>query len=84
MIVMGIVISEDILLSARMSESELLEEIAVLLFQKEKLTLGQAGRLAGMPIMRFQLLLAARNIPIHYDVSEFMEDLETLKSAPRR
>ena len=81
---MGIVISEDILLSVRMSESELLQEIAVLLFQKEKMTLGQAALIAGMPLMRFQLLLASRNIPIHYDVAEFNEDLETLKSALRQ
>ncbi|HFA52035.1 MAG TPA: UPF0175 family protein [Bacteroidetes bacterium] len=63
-----------------MTAQELLTEIAVMLFQREKLTLGQAARLAGMPQFKFQLLLGSRNIPIHYGIEEYREDLETLKS----
>jgi len=40
---MSLVIRDEILQSARMSAVELSQEIAVLLFQKEKLTLGQAS-----------------------------------------
>jgi predicted HTH domain antitoxin len=39
---MSVVISDDVLAAARMSEDELKLELAVLLFEKEKLTLGQA------------------------------------------
>ena len=76
---MGLVIPDDILQATRMSEEELSQEIAILLFQKEKLTLGQASRLARMSRLQFQHLLASRHIPVHYDVAEFEEDLNTLK-----
>ncbi len=76
---MSLVIPDEILQSTHMSEAELSQEIAVLLFQKEKLTLGQASRLAGLSQWQFQHLLASRHIPVHYDVAEFEEDLKTLQ-----
>jgi predicted HTH domain antitoxin len=76
---MAVVIPDEILQTARMSEAELVQEIAVLLFQKEKLTLAQASRLAGMPRIQFQHLLASRKIPVHYDVAELESDIQTLK-----
>jgi predicted HTH domain antitoxin len=80
---MSLVIPDEILQATRMSESELAQEIAVLLFQREKLTMGQASRLAGMDRLRFQQLLASRQIPVHYDVAEFEEDLKTLAGLGR-
>ena len=59
------------------------EEIAILHFQKEKLTLGQASRLAGTSQLQFQHLLASRQIPLHYDVVEFEEDLRSLQELGR-
>lgn len=81
---MSILISDDILQSARLTEDELKQEIAVLLFQKEKLTLAQASRFAGMSRLQFQHLLASRKIPVHYDIAEFNEDLKTLKESGRQ
>ncbi len=80
---MGVIIPDDILHTARMTEEELKQEIAVLLFQKEKLTLAQATRLAGMNRLQFQHLLASRCIPVHYDIAEFEDDLQTLKELGR-
>ena len=80
---MGVVISEEILQTARMPASELMQEIAVMLFQKEKLSLGQASRLADMSQLQFQHLLASRQIPVHYDVADFQEDLKTLQKLGR-
>lgn len=80
---MSLLIPDEVLHSARISESELSQEIAILLFQKEKLTLGQASRLAGMSQLQFQHLLASRSIPLHYDVAEFEEDLKTLQELRR-
>ena len=80
---MSVVISDEILRATRMSASELMQELAVALFQKEKLTLAQASRLAGMSRLQFQHLLASRNIPIHYDVAEFEADLNTLRELKR-
>lgn len=76
---MSLMIPEDILRAANMSAVELQQEIALLLFQQDKLTLGQASAFAGMSQLEFQRLLASRQIPVHYDVQEFMDDLETLR-----
>ena len=76
---MSLVIPDEILQATNMSEEEMKQEVAVMLFEKDKLTLGQASRLAGMGKLSFQHLLASRKIPLHYDVAEFEEDLKTLE-----
>ncbi|WP_345240388.1 UPF0175 family protein [Nibrella saemangeumensis] len=53
-------------------------ELAVLLYQKGKLSMGQAARLAGMDRICFQFLLGSRQIPVNYDEAAFEEDLKTL------
>ena len=80
---LSVLISEDVLQSARMSADELRREIAVLLFEREKLTLGQSSRFAEMSRFQFQNLLASRGVPVHYDVEEFEQDLETLRGLGR-
>ena len=80
---MSVVISDETLQAARMSPGELKQEIAILLFQKNKLTLGQASRLTEISQLRFQHLLASRNIPVHYDIDAFEADLATLKDLDR-
>jgi predicted HTH domain antitoxin len=75
---MSVVISDEVLRASRLSASELKAEIAVMLFQKEKLSLGQASRLAAKDHLEFQHLLASRKISVHYDVADFEEDLKTL------
>ena len=80
---MSIVIPDEILHTIHMTVDELLQEIAILLFQKGKLTLGQASRLARVSQLQFQFLLASRQIPLHYDVAEFESDLKTLRELGR-
>jgi predicted HTH domain antitoxin len=76
---MPVTISDDVLTAAHISEPELRQELALTLFQQERLTLSQASRLAEMGQLAFQALLAERKIPIHYGVDEFREDLRTLR-----
>lgn len=66
------------------SEGYLLRELAILLYEREKLTLGRAARLAGMDKWAFNDLLADREIPMHYDVADLQRDLETLRSLAER
>jgi predicted HTH domain antitoxin len=80
---MSLVIPDDVLQAAHMSEEEFKREIAVMLFEKERLTLGQASQLADMNQIAFQHLLASRQIPVHYDTADFEEDLETLEKLKR-
>jgi predicted HTH domain antitoxin len=75
---MSVVGPDEVLQTSRWSERELKVEIAVMLFQKKKLSLGQASRLAGWERLEFQHLLASRNISVHYDVADFEADLKTL------
>ena len=80
---MGVIISDDILEATHMTEDELKQEIAILLYQKEKLTLAKASRLAGLDRLQFQHLLASRRIPINYDIEDFKKDLDTLRRIGR-
>ncbi len=76
---MSIVIADEIVQSTRLTAAELIQELALALFQREKLTFGQASRLAGMSQWQFQQLLGSRDIPIHYGVADFEADLLTLE-----
>lgn len=79
----SVTIPEHILQSTRMSQQEIMTEMAVMLFQKGKLTLGQASELAETPQLQFQHLLASRHISVHYDVADFEKDLKTLRELGR-
>lgn len=80
---MSLIIPDEIIQTIHMTPAELIQEIAILLYQKEKLTLGQASHLAGIGQLQFQFILASRQIPLHYDVAEFEADLKTLREMGR-
>lgn len=77
---MSVLIPDEVVLATRLTEEELRREIAILLFAQDRLTLAQASRLTSMSRIEFQHLLASRRIPVHYDVQELAEDLETAKT----
>lgn len=76
---MSLVISEETLETIQLTEEELRIEIAIMLFQQERLTLGQASHFANQNIVRFQRLLASRKIPLHYDIDDLREDFKSLQ-----
>jgi predicted HTH domain antitoxin len=80
---MTIIFPDGVLESARMSESELRQEIAVVLYTKENVTLAQASRLAEMGRIQFQHLLASRDVSIYFDAEDFEQDLVTLRGLGR-
>jgi predicted HTH domain antitoxin len=71
-------IPDQVLTQSGLSAQELLLKVAVMLFQEEKLTLGQASKLAGLHQFEFQKELAARKISIHYGEEDFRRDLQTI------
>lgn len=77
-----ITIPDSVMTSAQMSEEEIKQEIAIALYQQSKLTLSQARRLAEMSRHEFKRLLISRKISL-YDVADYQEDLETLRSLGR-
>ena len=76
---MPVTISDEVLVAAHISAAELKQEVALALFQQERLTLAQASHLADMSQLAFQALLAERRIPLHYGIEEFREDLRGLQ-----
>jgi predicted HTH domain antitoxin len=75
---MTLTLGEDLVQAARLSEQQILQELAVALFQGDHLTLAQAARLAQTDRITFQHLLASRGIPLHYGTAGYEEDLRTL------
>jgi predicted HTH domain antitoxin len=71
-------IPDQIITQSGLSAKEILLKIAILLFQEEKLTLGQASKLAELHQFEFQQELAKRRIPVHYDEEDFRRDLQTI------
>lgn len=59
-------IPDQIVEQSGVSAKEILRNVAVVLFQEEKLTLGQASKLAGLHQFEFQSELAKREIPVHF------------------
>jgi len=80
---MPVTIPDEILAAAQITEPELKRELALALFQQDRLTLAQASCLAQVSQREFQLLLAERHIPVHYGAEEFEQDLETLRRMGR-
>ncbi|MEB3887419.1 UPF0175 family protein [Lyngbya sp. CCY1209] len=61
------------------NQNDWLREIAVALFEQERVSLSRASTIAVMDIMDFQKLLAERGICVHYDVADFEQDVEHLR-----
>jgi predicted HTH domain antitoxin len=81
---MPVTITDDVLTAAHLTEPQLKQELAITLFQQERLTLAQASRLAEMNQLAFQALLADRRIPVHYGIEEFREDMRAVDRADGR
>lgn len=75
---MQVEIPETLLLKTGLTSADILLRLAVVLFSEERLTLGQASRLAGLHQMEFQAELARRRISLHYDEADLERDLRTL------
>ena len=80
---MTVVVPDEILTATRMTEAEMRQEIAVMLFQQEKLTLAQASRFAGIHRVTFQHLLTNRHIPMHYGIEDLEQDIHNLRKMGR-
>ena len=79
---MSITVPDEFLTWSGLTEQQLKCELAIALFQLERLTLTQAAKLAEETQLEFQKALASRRIPIHYGPAELEEDLRTLHPPP--
>ncbi len=72
-------IPQDILDSARLSIDQLRVELAVHLYEQDRLSVGKAHELAGLSLWEFRQLLGARRIPPHFGMQDLELDLFTLR-----
>lgn len=76
---MPVVISDEILQHAKLTEREALIEIACHLFDSQRVGKGLAARMAGLTRLEFEEELIRRGLPvIRYTEEMFEEDLKTL------
>jgi predicted HTH domain antitoxin len=76
---MSVLISDELLQAANMSDAELKTELAVLLYQQKKLGLSKARELAGVALVEFQQELARRQIPVFDDLASLETEISHLK-----
>lgn len=81
---MSFTIPNEVVFRAKLTEQQLAVELAIELYRREKLSLGHAATFAGMDKWSFNDLLAARGVPMHYDVPDLRRDLATLQSLAGR
>lgn len=76
--IMALLIKDRELELVQMNANELRLEIAIMLYEKDKVSAGRASEFAGMNRILFLKELGKREIPVNYDEEELMKDLETL------
>ena len=81
---MSLIIPDDIIHKTNLTEKELKVEIAVMLFERNRFTLGQASDFSKVSRLQFQKILAKRQIPIHYSLEDLEDDVKTLETLNRK
>jgi predicted HTH domain antitoxin len=77
---MPVVIPDDVLTAAHLTEQEAKTEIACRLFEIGRLSLTKASRFAGVPRIQFEEELHQRKIPAYRYTKEMLhQDLQTLE-----
>ena len=76
---MAVLIPDDIVRASRLSESELLQDLAVHFYERGILSLKRCADFAGLDRVQFHELLARRRIPLNYDENAVAADAQTLR-----
>ena len=63
----------------QLDQAAIIQEIAIALFQQERITLSRASKIASMDLMDFQKLISDSGICVHYDVEDFEQDMQHLR-----
>ena len=76
---MDLLIKNEVLERAEITAEELLIEIAVHLYDTERLSIGQARSLCEMDILSFQKELSKRDVYMKYDIEDLETDLRNIE-----
>lgn len=74
-----LIIPKGTLKNMNFSAKELKIELAVYLYDKERLSIGKAKTLADLDLVTFQKELAKRGVCIKYDIGDLEKDLRALE-----
>ena len=77
---MTFTIPDTVLAETKISSAELRIELAAYLYEKQRLSIGKARKVAGLNLIKFQKELAQRNIFLHLSVQDLETDLKNLNS----
>ena len=80
-ILMLIEISDQVVAQSGLSKSDILLELALVLYQRDTLSLGLAAQMAGLHRYAFQLELGKRNIPVNIAWEDVQQDISDIKAA---
>jgi predicted HTH domain antitoxin len=75
---MSVLVSDELLQAANMSDAELKTELAILLYQQKKLGLSRAREFAGIALVEFQQELARRHISVFDDLASLETEIAQL------
>ena len=75
---MTITIPDDLVEQAHLSPGELRTDLAAYLYERGRLTIGQARRLANLDLITFQHELGKRDIFIRFGIDDFEKDMKNL------
>ena len=73
---MQIAVPDEVLGNVKLDEGEARVHLAIGMFIEEKVTLGQAARIAGLSQPEMLRRLGDRRIPIHYGPTDLAHDLK--------
>lgn len=78
---MTITIPDELAEQAHLSANELRVDLAAYLYERGRLSMGQARQLAGLDLIAFQHELANQDIMIQFNVADFEKDLKLVSVA---
>ena len=82
--VINIEVPREIAAAAHMTAEDLRVELAIHLFEQNKISFGKASELARINEWDFMQLLGTRGIPMHYDIEEYEHDKAALRELKTR
>jgi predicted HTH domain antitoxin len=75
---------DEVLFAAHMTEDELRLELAIMLYERQKVSIGWAAEFSRVGRVTFQHLLASRAVAIQYDEAAFEQDLASIRTYEQR
>jgi len=79
---MIIQIPDEILANAHLSEADIKLQLAMMLYDRNILSFGQARCLSGLDVIAFQAILGENKIEVHSDSDDLANDLNNIRDFP--